>query len=534
MVSELNGQENYFTRICVGGLLNTRKLELAHMLLQDINMFHLHPNIMPDSNLDNCRLISSAISNMELNDRRIKSNLKIIESHSNLAKLSNLTSSSTNLTKSSTNLVSLNNSYSPQPSAKLNSSKTDANINQSASTDEKPNANIPNELNIKEEIETSINDLASFILYASRKPSKAYQPIKEQHSISPTPASNPSDVRMKHNISYIPLDDNPKLDYHTLQALQNGFTFTCILNELDMMQSNFLLNIRLESDNSTLIWSRPAWDITNAWANTPGVNTTSSSINNISAPSQNINSSTVKDSTSNDKNLANSSVMSTTSEVASNMYNRRQSQVKLSLMNSPLLMSYENSSVSFKARKNNFITSFHSTKRKMNKNIPNRRKFTMPIITQNTVYQAEPAKPEEAQPTRSTNKSVKIKPNRIISKSYDIANEIMGGARSNKSNLVNSSSFEDNQDLVFDKVDPNLVYSVSSLTKHYVFRESVSVNDPYEGFIDLNSVKHIRIGCLDSQVFNVMQQIAIKYAIPNFDHSNIICLVYGTTFSENR
>ena len=33
------------------------------------------------------------------------------------------------------------------------------------------------------------------------------------------------------------------------------------------MQSNHLLNIRLESDNSTLIWSKPAWDIKNMWLN---------------------------------------------------------------------------------------------------------------------------------------------------------------------------------------------------------------------------------------------------------------------------
>ena len=83
MLSELNGQENYFTRICVSGLLNTRKLELAHMLLQDINMFHQHPGRMPDANLDKDRLISSALANMELNDRRAKIKQPLILSASN-------------------------------------------------------------------------------------------------------------------------------------------------------------------------------------------------------------------------------------------------------------------------------------------------------------------------------------------------------------------------------------------------------------------------------------------------------------------
>ncbi len=58
MVSKVNGEENYFTRICVAGMLNTRKLDLAHMLLQDISMFHLHPLKMPDSNMDANRFIS--------------------------------------------------------------------------------------------------------------------------------------------------------------------------------------------------------------------------------------------------------------------------------------------------------------------------------------------------------------------------------------------------------------------------------------------------------------------------------------------
>ncbi len=44
MVSDLNGQETFFTRISVGGLLNARKVDLTHMLLKDINMFHTHPN----------------------------------------------------------------------------------------------------------------------------------------------------------------------------------------------------------------------------------------------------------------------------------------------------------------------------------------------------------------------------------------------------------------------------------------------------------------------------------------------------------
>ena len=92
-----------------------------------------------------------------------------------------------------------------------------------------------------------------------------------------------------------------------------------------------------------------------------------------------------------------------------------------------------------------------------------------------------------------------------------------------------------NSDLVFDPIDANLVYSVSSLIRHYVFRESVSVNDPYEGFLDLSCVKHLRHGCLDSQVMSQLQQIAFsRYGMANFDQTNVVCLVYGTTLAENR
>lgn len=100
--------------------------------------------------------------------------------------------------------------------------------------------------------------------------------------------------------------------------------------------------------------------------------------------------------------------------------------------------------------------------------------------------------------------------------------------------MSNSSSFNDNDELVYDQIDPNIVYSVNSLNKHYVHREQFSLNDPNEGFLDLHCVKHIRQGCLDTQLYTNLQQIAANYAIANFDHSNIICIIYGSTFSENR
>ena len=64
--------------------------------------------------------------------------------------------------------------------------------------------------------------------------------------------------------------------------------------------------------------------------------------------------------------------------------------------------------------------------------------------------------------------------------------------------------------------------------------EPVSFNDPYEGYLDLHSVKHISKGCLDAQLFSNIKQVASTYAFDDFDQANIICLVYGNAFSENK
>jgi hypothetical protein len=203
MISELNGQENYFTRICAGGLLNTRKLELAHMLLQDINMFHLHPHSMPISNSDNNRLISSTISNMTLNDKKMAKKLKA-QSGSEMAQAGGSPRLVVNLIKSSSNLLldSKSNPHSPLMQTKINTSKTETNVNRitttTTTTAAASSSNSSSSTHyyynhsqhqqdiaasnseIKEAIESSIDDLASFTLYSSRKPLNVYQPIKDQ------------------------------------------------------------------------------------------------------------------------------------------------------------------------------------------------------------------------------------------------------------------------------------------------------------------------------------------------------------------
>ena len=98
----------------------------------------------------------------------------------------------------------------------------------------------------------------------------------------------------------------------------------------------------------------------------------------------------------------------------------------------------------------------------------------------------------------------------------------------------NNKSLDD-EDLLYDNVDNNIFYSISSIRKHYINGELFNVNNPYEGFIDLNSIKHIRLGCIDKHIYSQIQLIATtRYSITDFDEKNIINLVYGSSFSENR
>lgn len=565
MISELNGQENYFTRICAGGLLNTRKLELAHMLLQDINMFHLHPISMPLSNSDNNRLISSAITNMTLNDKKIMKRIKAQcggDTQMGTSKLGH-SSSPINLVKSSSNLLidssAKSNQQSPLNQNKINTSRTDINVNRhttspsssaAASTHlyynhsqhqhEIASANSE----IKDAIESSIDDLASFTLYSSRKPLKVYQPIKD-YATPNTMANN--DSKMRHNVSYIELDDNQKLDYQVLQALQNGFTFTCVLNEQDIVQSSFLLNIRLESDNATLVWSRPAWNISEPWSSTTAAVSGVSSNPNGSNTTQNI-AGELKNASDGGKN----SKLKKRDDMSSIILNmetssRSHSQMKTSLINNALLMPYDAShhisKGTFRSRSQKFLekkfmpqfkknqTIKINNKSKLNKSLNVRRKLTVSADSRLDNHNSDLLK------SSLLNQRAKR-----LRRLNSMSDECPGMKSNKKSSSLHkdrspssSLSLDLNQDIVCDQVDANIIYSVSSLTKRYVYREPVSVVDPNEGFLDLNSIKHLRRGCLDTQVFNLMsQQIAGKYAIPNFDHANIINIVYGTTFAENR
>jgi hypothetical protein len=457
MLSKFNGEENYFTRICVGGLFNTRKLELAHMLLQDINMFHMHPNVMPCSRVKNLNLTTRFVSNLISSLQQSPINIKHMSNP-------NLTTTTTTTTTTSA--------------------------------------------------EDDLNDLSLFKEYTSNKPNKTYLPIREDYLTSGNCASVNAQQdldRNKHDISYLKLDDNPKLDHHLLQQLHNGYTFVCILNENDALQSNHLLNIRLESDNATLIWSKPAWDIKNFWIS-PLVQ---SSSNNSSTT----NNKNELSNESEDNQQQNVAKITTTSSIPTTNLANRSNNLRFKMNRPPLL---------------NSASILGNNSNSNNGNNLKENFFKKTILSQ--FNNKNQIKNKKSRSFINRRKSAMFKNQELILANNENINLLNGNGTATANNTTSSFNNE-TDDLIFDQIDPNLIYSVGSLTKRYVLKEPVSLNDPYEGFLNLHSVKHINKGCLDAQLFSNIKQVASSYAIctnNDFDQSNIICLVYGNAFAENK
>ena len=276
-------------------------------------------------------------------------------------------------------------------------------------------------------------------MYSSQ--SAAYMPIRTEMT---------SKIDTRHSINYLQLDD-PNLDYHNLQIVENGVTFVVFLNESELMQSNCLLTMRLEADNCTLVWSRPAWDASST-----------SNATSLASTSANFSS--------------NSGVLllSPSSASKSNLSKRG------SIVNNPLFLSLEASASSLNSKSDNFLKRKQSTKKM---------------------------------------KGVgSLDHNLQTPKHHKLSKEMAQSGANDATDPLRDQSQH---------------YCVSSLTKHYVHHEYVSV-DPYEGFLDLNLVKHIKLGCTDEAAFRSIQNVSKKYSITNIDQHNVISIVYGSNFSENK
>jgi hypothetical protein len=261
-------------------------------------------------------------------------------------------------------------------------------------------------------------------------------------------------VDTRHTINYLQLDD-PNLDYHNLQIVENGVTFVAFLNESELVQSNCLLNVRLEADNCTLAWSRPAWDASST-----------SNATSLASTSANFSS--------------NSGVLllSPSSASKSNL------SIRGSIVNNPLFLSLEASASSLNSKSDNFLKRKQSTKRI---------------------------------------KGVGSLDHNLQTPKHNVFAALKDGP---PCGAVDAAA----QDPLGDQSQH---YCVSSLTRHYVHHEYVSL-DPYEGFLDLSHVKHIKLGCMDEAAFRSIQNVSKKYSITNIDQQNVISIVYGTNFSENK
>jgi hypothetical protein len=98
-----------------------------------------------------------------------------------------------------------------------------------------------NSLDMTRSLHDSKNDIGKNDLLHDDALSSSYQlrTNLSNHQYDPI-----RDTDNDHNITYIPLDD-AGLDYHLLQSFHNGFTFCICLNEYDLIQTNYLLNLRL-------------------------------------------------------------------------------------------------------------------------------------------------------------------------------------------------------------------------------------------------------------------------------------------------
>lgn len=244
------------------------------------------------------------------------------------------------------------------------------------------------------------------------------------------------------------------------------------------MQSNYLLNLRLEADNCTLLWSKPAWDIVNTW------NTT-----NI------INSNSPNTATNSNNLSANNGLVSLNSSL-----NQKSNNLRASIANNSLFTTLETSAATITAKS-------ESLRKKLA--LASSPPQTHSIKFHNSPIEYHLKYATIGTPGVYTNNLKHIKE----ASSVPIVN-----THSNGQTTLN---------------DHNLKYSIGSLIKHYTQHDYANL-DCVEGYLDLNFVKHIRLGCLDSQALNNMQQIARKYAIMNFDQTNVITIVYGNSFPENK
>ncbi|UJR13521.1 hypothetical protein I4U23_000535 [Adineta vaga] len=244
-VAEVQNQEHFLTRIGVGGLINTRKIELVHMVLKDIAMFHNCHRRLP---LFKC---CNDLNRMKLPRQSIIPEMK--EKHSATVSVpygDNLTDQYVLI---------------PKPRSTRNRSFPNTAIT-GGEIDSRHMANIAiNVIGDNDVMNTTDETKAAAAAANSVLPYRSILDIDEAETFYCLNVSFYQPIAQpKHNHEVSLLSMHHIIDFNSLQILRNGTTM--IFYDEDTMHS-CLVTVRLELDNCTLTWTKPSWDTHRSFEN---------------------------------------------------------------------------------------------------------------------------------------------------------------------------------------------------------------------------------------------------------------------------
>ncbi|CAF0723640.1 unnamed protein product, partial [Didymodactylos carnosus] len=231
-VADFQNQEHFLTRIGVGGLINTRKIELVHMVLKDVAVFHNCHRRQP---LFKC---CNDFNRIKTVFQGTGTDLK--EKHS--------------ATVTTTEGIAENRTHQQQQQQQYRSNRHQSfpctNSYGDIDHNRVPNIAIKvicdndnnkqtNQTNVALSYRTTLDLYEPETLYCLNV--SFYQPIMNQ----------------KHNHEVSLLSLHHIIDFNNLQTLRHGTTL--ILYDEESMHS-CLVSVRLELDNCTLTWTKPSWD----------------------------------------------------------------------------------------------------------------------------------------------------------------------------------------------------------------------------------------------------------------------------------
>ncbi|CAF2860546.1 unnamed protein product [Rotaria sp. Silwood2] len=228
-VTDFQNQEHFLTRIGVGGLINTRKIELVHMVLKDIAMFHNRHRRQP---LYKC---CNDFNRVKLPSQSLIPDMK--EKHA-----------------ATVCVPSSNDSTDKIPKSKYNRHQsfpcTSTTITE---YDQRRMANIAIQVIGDNETSNANSDTTNTVL-----PYRSVLDIDEPETYYCLNVSFYQPITQpKHNHEVSLLSMHHIIDFNNLQMLRNGTTL--ILYDEDTMHT-CLVTVRLELDNCTLTWTKPSWD----------------------------------------------------------------------------------------------------------------------------------------------------------------------------------------------------------------------------------------------------------------------------------